>query len=43
MMEVDEPNIEYNTVQQIVIRPDRDLLNPNFDKYILSTRHIPLF
>jgi hypothetical protein len=43
MMEVDEPNIEQNTVQQIVIRPDRDLLNPNFDKYILSTQHIPLF
>uniref|UniRef100_A0AC35GU35 NudC domain-containing protein 1 n=1 Tax=Panagrolaimus sp. PS1159 TaxID=55785 RepID=A0AC35GU35_9BILA len=43
MMEVDEPNNEQNTVQQIVIRPNRDLLNPNFDKYILSTQHIPLF
>uniref|UniRef100_A0AC35GCW7 Uncharacterized protein n=1 Tax=Panagrolaimus sp. PS1159 TaxID=55785 RepID=A0AC35GCW7_9BILA len=43
MMEVDEPNIEQNTVQQIVIRSYRDLLNPNFDKYILSTQHIPFF
>uniref|UniRef100_A0AC34GNL0 NudC domain-containing protein 1 n=1 Tax=Panagrolaimus sp. ES5 TaxID=591445 RepID=A0AC34GNL0_9BILA len=39
MMEVDETT----AVQQISIRPNRDLLNANFDKYILSTQHIPLF
>uniref|UniRef100_A0A914YVP7 NudC domain-containing protein 1 n=1 Tax=Panagrolaimus superbus TaxID=310955 RepID=A0A914YVP7_9BILA len=43
MMEVDEPSTEQNDVQQIRIRPNRILLNPNFDKYILSTQHIPLF